>query len=213
MSDITKALIEEKLDRLRKQEATASRKLIGLQESIHALEKTLGLFAPAKRKAAPVDLHVTPDEIRGWNVEGACSIIAERNNGELRSTAARKLLVEADVLPKDSAAAKLYFHLNNSPYFERKSRGVYRYHTDVHPEEVEEEGDLPPELKEKLAVTRGENRHGEVLSVRHSKSFTAVVVQPEDGGEAIQVTKKGRVPVSVGDRIAFSSVAVEPAAN
>jgi len=158
MVEITQQSIQAKLQELRMQEKSGLQRLEAVRADIAVLERTLVLFSPPKKKRrAAVDLHVTLDEVRGMKPEAACVLIARRNDGELRSTAARSFLVRAGVLGAKDASPVLYATLSDSPRFKRVSRGVYRYTAKDHSAEPVEAQELPPEQMKRLeALRRGE---------------------------------------------------------
>ena len=157
MVEINKQSIQTKLQELRKQERSGVQRLEAVRADIAVLERTLVLFSPPKRRSrTPADLHVTPDEVKGMKPEAACVLIATRNDGELRSTAARSFLVAAGVLRAKDASPVLYAILSESPHFRRVSRGVYRYTGKVEPAAPPEPQELPPEHMKRLQALRGD---------------------------------------------------------
>ena len=116
--------LDKKIERLR-----ISLKVAERERDAMALVVARYSEKPKKRSSRKKDLGIEPDEIRGMNLEAALIHIAEHNDGELPSTAARELLERAEILTgeKASTSKMLWHYLQSSDQFEKNGRrGIYR---------------------------------------------------------------------------------------
>ena len=93
-----------------------------VQEDIDALERAVKVLYPpdAKRRTGGRSYtNVSVDDINGMGIEDAARHIAAKNNNELISTPARKLMEQAGVLPVEGSGTHLYQALKDSRFFEQ----------------------------------------------------------------------------------------------
>ena len=127
--EITRESIEDALDELARKIAKQMERVQEWQADREAMRRTLKYFdgvsqLPPKPEE---ELGVTAEQIRGLEPEKAAIVIAEANDGELKSTPARCLMVEAGVIPDTrNASHRLWEVLDGSERFENVKRGVYR---------------------------------------------------------------------------------------
>ena len=102
-----------------------------VQEDIDALERAVNVLYPpdAKRRTGGLSYaNASVGDINGMGIEDAARHIAAKNNNELISTPARKLMEQAGVLPVEGSGAHLYQALKDSRYFEATgTRGHWRH--------------------------------------------------------------------------------------
>ncbi|MCY3970635.1 MAG: hypothetical protein OXG74_11930 [Acidobacteria bacterium] len=142
--------LDKKIDQLQK-------RLDRLVANRDAIMATLEYRRPTRKRARKsVDLHVTAVEIKGMSVEEAAVLIAQRNDGRIKSTPARELMKEAAILPRDGrASTRLYHFLSTSARFESVGRGEYQLDENYEPEPDVDPAEL--EMLERL-------RHGDPLT-------------------------------------------------
>ena len=105
------------------------------RQALYAARHLYGIYKP-KAKPGLIDvLGVNPERLFGLTLEDAVLLIAEKNEGLVKSTAASRLLREVGILPDDNRArTRLYHHLANSPRYQNIDRGVYRLVEDYEPD-------------------------------------------------------------------------------
>ena len=98
------------------------------EETRDALQRTLEFYLHPQAKDGPKQAHydVGPDDLRGMTLREAVLYLAQRNNGELHSTAARGLIVASGVIQETSSRQVIYHLMSGWSLFENVRRGVYK---------------------------------------------------------------------------------------
>jgi len=82
---------------------------------------------------------------------------------------------------------------------------------------LENGGDVPPVLRDRLDMRVGRQRRGQVLLVRHREEALMAAMKPRTGDGPLEVTKEGkgivmRVPLEGGGRLVVEMSADEAGA-
>ncbi|MDE0103370.1 MAG: hypothetical protein OXN89_13415 [Bryobacterales bacterium] len=110
-----------KIERLRKALTEAEHTHDAMQVVIkHFSDQSQNVVQPN------LDSGIDPEHLRGMDLGSALIHIAEHNNGQLRSTTARKLLEASEILTGPHSANAIWTFLQSSERFEKVARGRYR---------------------------------------------------------------------------------------
>jgi len=100
----TNAVVNELLSLLamkRKERQELNQRLAEYDVDIQALERTVRIYSNGKAPVGSEPVKVTADFLRGMNQLTALKTIARNNNGLVRPTDAKKLLIEAKLITGD----------------------------------------------------------------------------------------------------------------
>ncbi|MCY4602290.1 MAG: hypothetical protein OXF27_20495 [Acidobacteria bacterium] len=133
MNEINKTVILAELENLERKRERLAASLHEVTCVIEVLKKTIEHFDPtSKRRVVRQEvLNVDADELRGKSLEDALIYVAKRNDGIVRSSSVRPLLVESGVLRVKQTSHALSVALRTSEYFESVTRGKYRLRDHV----------------------------------------------------------------------------------
>ena len=130
MEDSTtiKSLLELR-DSLKSSRDRYVKRLDEIEHQLNSVSETIALLGikaePSKRR--PVNLNVRPGEMRGMTQLTAMIHIAQKNNGKLKVSPVKDLLVEAGLIKSAKNASNIIFTaIERSGRFERIKRGEYK---------------------------------------------------------------------------------------
>ena len=130
LDDSAKEVIRKELLAIDKRIESYKKTLNTLQDKYDGLAMTLQYFSPKDSPLKKIKrdelLNVKADELTGMAIEEALVFIAEKNNGVVTSSPARKVLVEAKILNGSQTSNRLWQVFQESEKFEQVQRGKYK---------------------------------------------------------------------------------------
>ena len=122
--------VHELRERLKAKRDSLSSNLAKVEEELLAVSKTLDLLEEKRTRISPgqrINLGVRPEELNGMTQLQAVIHIALKNNGLLKVSPVRRLLVQSGLLGSGKNASRiLYSAIDRSGKFESVKRGEYQ---------------------------------------------------------------------------------------
>ena len=127
IDDLSKVLAD-----LRQEHQKAFNRVAQYEQDIAAIETALRYLKA--RQPAEIRAVVDPVELRGMTQTKALMTIAKRNNGDLKVTEAKRLMLQAGLFQNSKNASQIIYNvIKRSDVFERVNPGVYRLKTRLQP--------------------------------------------------------------------------------